>query len=80
MIKRTLGHPKDNYGRYRSDDRCSITKKQNKGLTKYILMKLGGSIGNLPRKLKKWTLVYGLTARNISSFYNKYFFYNFCGT
>jgi hypothetical protein len=51
------------------------------------LMELGGSLGNVSQKLeklviktrKKSTLENGLRVRNISSFYNQFFFF-FCGT
>jgi hypothetical protein len=46
------------------------------------LMKLGGSLGNVPHKNEKLvincTLENGLAVRNTSSFYKKFFI--FCGT
>jgi hypothetical protein len=56
---------------------CLITIRRTLG----NLIKLGRSLGNVPQKLKKKKLVIktctlenGLTVRNISSFYNEYFF------
>jgi hypothetical protein len=52
------------------------------GLIHNNLMKLGGSLGDIPQKVKNLsincTLENGPTVRNILSFYNKLFI--FCGT